>query len=1093
MRVRRLTLGLVPSLCVVVGVLALTAAPASAAVPSSSLRVEDVKATSATFAGTLTPGELGASYDFNYGKGVACPSEKHAPEGSEGISVGEEALPAEPVTGLTPGTEYEVCLHVWNAEHSEETESFPAVRFTTAIEPETPTGLKATPPTKTTTTLEGVLNPVHSGDPGTYEFLYAPGPSCQGGERVGGSSTGATPEPVTAPLTGLSPGTRYTFCLLAKNQAGEETLSAPVSFRTLGVAPTLSEQFTTHVSATDATLHAEVNPGGDPTTYVFETSTGAGAFTPIPESKGNAGEGLATVPVEYHLQGLAASTSYDYRLVVTNAEGTVEGEHGEHGEELTKTLTTQPTGEEFALPDERQWELVSPPNKHGAGIEPSAAEGGLIQAAAGGGALTYIAVGPTESDPAGSTALEFTQLLSTRRNSGGWESQDIATPHNAVSRLSAGDLTEYKFFSSDLSQALIEPEGDTPLPPLEADAEKTPYVRDNDTCGEPDRCFVPLVTKSNVPPGAIIDLNGLAGNGVHFQGVTPDLSHVVLGSAEALTANAVKDANERPNLYEWAGGELQLVSILPNAVSASAENESASLGYRGTLVRNAISEDGSRIVWEAGEGEHDHLYLRDMTKGETVQLDAPQPGVVPRYSEEGPHFQGASANGSRVFFTDETQLTPNSHARENEPALYVFEPSSGSEPLSGTLTDLTEATAGGENAAVQGEILGTSEDGTYVYFAANGALAPNAVKGECREPSGLCNLYMAHYNGSEWEHPALVAVLSGEDNGDWVNSTGNYGNLRLVTSRVSPNGEYVAFMSELPLTKYDNLDAASGVLDQEVYLYHAGHGGPVCASCDPTGARPTGVFDPLYHGGMRPLLVDHLGAWGGHWLAGSVPGWTPASDGQSLYQPRYLSNNGRLFFDSPDALVPADVSGVENVYEYEPEGLGSCSSASASASEVFVRQAGGCVALISSGTSGEESAFLDASEEGGEVFFMTTARLSGEDVDSAFDVYDAHECTSAAPCPSPPVAVPPCTATESCRGASTPQPEVFGAPSSSMSSGEGNLEPQTGPPAKPAVKTKTVKCKRGYVKRKVKKREQCVRRKVKKQARRAGRERGSRS
>ena len=111
-----------------------------------------------------------------------------------------------------------------------------------------------------------------------------------------------------------------------------------------------------------------------------------------------------------------------------------------------------------------------------------------------------------------------------------------------------------------------------------------------------------------------------------------------------------------------------------------------------------------------------------MTKGETVQLDAPQPGVVPHYYEE-PHFQGASANGSRVFFTDEARLTPGSHATAGEPDLYVFELSSGSGPLSGTLTDLTEATTGGESAAVQGEVLGTSEDGTYVYFAANGELA----------------------------------------------------------------------------------------------------------------------------------------------------------------------------------------------------------------------------------------------------------------------------------------------------------------------------------------------------------------------------------
>ncbi len=858
--------------------------------------------------------------------------------------------------------------------------------------------------------------------------------------------------------------------------------------------PTIEEQWSAKVSATGAQLWAKIDPQENETSYRFEYDTRPyapeeaphGTSIPIPDR--GIGAGTVAVSVSQSPVGLAPATTYHFRVVATVPSS------GETLYGADTTLTTQPAGGEFALPDGRQWELVSPPNKHGAGIEPINAEGGLIQAAAGGGALAYIAEGPTESDPAGSTALEFTPLLATRRSSGGWESQDIATPHNATSFLDPGSLSEYRFFSNDLSQALVAPEGETPLPPLEAGAEKTIYLRNSGTCDEPGRCFVPLVTKSNVPPGAVIGPKEPESNGVEFVAATPDLSHVVLESPEALTANAVKDANSRPNLYEWAGGQLQLASILPNTVSASAEGESASLGYAGHLVRNAISDNGSRIVWEAGEAEHRHLYLRDIPKRETVQLDVPQPGAgSSSVSEPEPHFQGASANGSRVFFTDDVPLTPGSHAREEQPDLYVFESSAGGGPLSGTLTDLTEATAGGESADVQGNVLGTSEDGTYVYFVASGALAEHAVKkGGCREAGGKCNLYVAHYNGSEWEPPVLVAVLSSEDEGDWVNQTsGGRGFLGATTSRVSPNGEYVAFMSEASLTQYDNLDAAGGVLDEEVYLYHAGHGGPVCASCDPTGARPAGVFDPPHDEGMRPLLVDHVGAWGGRWLAGSIPGWTPVSDEQALYQSRYLSNNGRLFFDSPDALVPADVSSVENVYEYEPEGLGSCTSASADAGEVFVRDAGGCVALISSGTSSEESAFLDASEGGGEVFFMTTARLSGEDVDSAFDVYDAHECTGAAPCPSPPVAVPPCTATESCRGAATPQPEVFGAPSSATFSGAGNVAPQTGPPAKPAVKKKTVKCKKGDVKNKQGK---CVpKRKSKKRAKRASRNLRSKS
>ncbi len=847
--------------------------------------------------------------------------------------------------------------------------------------------------------------------------------------------------------------------------------------------PQVEEEWSAKVSATGAQLWAKIDPQESETNYRFEygPTEAYGMSIPIPD--GRLGAGAVGVSVSASAVGLSPATTYHYRVVaiVPSAGETFYG--------ADATFITQPAGGEFLLPDGRQWELVSPPNKHGAGIEPINVEGGLIQAAAGGGAFTYIAIGPTESDPVGNTAIEFTQLLSTRRGAGGWESQDIVTPHDAISTLTSGDETEYKFFSNDLSQALVEPKGGTPLPPLEEGAEKTIYVRNNGTCAEPDRCFVPLVTKSNVQPGAAI-------KGVEFVGASPDLSHMVLQSPEALTANAVKDAENRHNLYEWAGGELQLVSILPNAVSASAENREASLGYQGRLVRNAISDDGSRIVWEAGAGEEEHLYLRDMTKGETVQLDVPQAGAGPSSPLllGGPRFQGASDNDSKVFFTDEKRLTSGSHAGEGELDLYVFELNGGSVPLSGKLTDLSEDTAGGEPAAVRGNVLGASKDGAYVYFVANGSLAAPAVKGECQEggTSGLCNLYVDHYNGSDWEQPVLVAVLSNEDEQDWVNLGGDNGFLGQVTSRVSPNGEYVAFMSERPLTKYDNLDAVSGVPDEEVYLYHVGHGGPVCASCDPTGARPVGVFDPSSIN-VRPLLVDHGRDWSGRWLAGSVPGWTPVSDREAFYQSRYLSNNGRLFFDSPDALVPADVSGTENVYEFEPEGLGSCSGASGSASEVFDRQASGCVALISSGTSSEESAFLDASEGGSDVFFMTTARLSGEDVDSAFDVYDAHVCTSVAPCLSAAVAVPSCTTTESCRGAATPQPEVFGAPSSATFSGEGNVAPQAGPPAKPAVKKKTVKCKRGFVKRKVKKQEQCVKVKGKKQAKRASRNRGVRS
>jgi hypothetical protein len=195
--------------------------------------------------------------------------------------------------------------------------------------------------------------------------------------------------------------------------------------------------------------------------------------------------------------------------------------------------------------------------------------------------------------------------------------------------------------------------------------------------------------------------------------------------------------------------------------------------------------------------------------------------------------------------------------------------------------------------------------------------------------------------------------------------------------------------------------------------------------------------------------------WRNRWLAGYIPGWTPVNQFEALYQSRYLSNSGRLFFDSNDALVREDVDGAEDVYEYEPMGMGGCDGAGASSGSVAFKPAhtveveggqgeepAGCVGLISSGTSSEESTFLDASESGADVFFLTAAKLVPQDYDTSLDVYDAHECTVQSPCVSPPPeASPACTTPEACRAPSEPQPAIFGAPPSQTFSGAGNASP----------------------------------------------------
>ena len=579
-----------------------------------------------------------------------------------------------------------------------------------------------------------------------------------------------------------------------------------------------------------------------------------------------------------------------------------------------------------------------------------------------------------------------------------------------------------------------------------------------------------------------------------FEGASADLSHVAFKDSEPLVEGAGDE-----ELYEWSAGkpadeQLQLVSVLPGN---GGPTDGVLGGGNHQVVRHAVSNDGSRVFWNLG----DNLYLRDMARGETVEVSAPEPG-----GEAGGEakFQSASSDGSRVFFTDYARLTANSTAdeREEEADLYVFEVTSGGgEPLAGRLTDLTVDANAGEHAAVQGEIVGASEDGSYVYFVADGVLGDagehgvskgNCVRNEGRptEAGRACNLYVEHFDGGGWEAPVFIATLSGNDRPDW-DGEGRF--LPGLTGRVSPDGRWVAFMSEQRLSGYDNVDVSEreGIAgegkthaDEEVFLFDAARpvsegvpgvvDNPLCASCDPTGARPVGVFDPEHEVGvLEPtLLVDERGVWKGRWLAGSVPGWTSDDLEDALYQSRYLSDNGRLFFDGADSLVAADVNGREDVYEFEPVGVGGCGRGVADASWVFVAGDGGCVGLISSGTSSEESAFLDASavggsdgeggEGGGDVFFLTLSQLAGADEDQAFDVYDAHECSAGSPCPPPQGAVQPaCNNAESCRSAPVPAPEIFGPPPSATFNGQGNITPEAATPPPAVVKVKTaVKCKK---------------------------------
>ncbi|HTA14739.1 MAG TPA: hypothetical protein VK781_07770 [Solirubrobacteraceae bacterium] len=750
-------------------------------------------------------------------------------------------------------------------------------------------------------------------------------------------------------------------------------MSTPIA---VAAPPVVEEESVLDVAGMSATLQARIGLEGQATEYRFEYGPSAsyGSALPTPNGLLIASPGTVTG----HPQDLQPATTYHFRIVAI-AVATHEVIYG-----ADKTFTTQPVGSGFALQDMRSWEMVSPPNKHGGRIEPLLYW--ATQAAEDGSAITYHANGPVEAAPPSNELLDA-QVLS-KRGPEGWSSQDISTPHDEVTGQKT--VTEYKLFSADLSLALVEPWGETPLT-QDASGESA-YMRD--------------------------DADGsyrLLPRGSSFLGASLDLSHVVV------TAEGPSGLG----LYELSGENMEPVSILPESTTLI----DGELGDSDKNVKSAVSRDGSRVFWSDGRGGASNLYVRDMRMGETLQVNALQGGSVePGQGGSGAHFLAASSDGSKVFFTDASRLTADSTASPEKNDLYEFDVSDREGRLTGDLRDLTIDHNGGEAANVQGVLPGISEDGSYVYFVADGVLAPGASPGTCEnlvEPAS-CNLYVSH-DGTV----TFISMLSsGEDLTDWEPQLDDFTKL---TSRVSSNGRYIAFMSSASLTGYDNRDASSSAPDEEVYIFDAGADRLVCASCDPTGARPAGMFDTGSDGAGR--LVDRRTTFNDRWLAALIPGWTTGFATPDFYQSRYLSDAGRLFFDSVDALVPQDINGTADVYEYEPEGTGSC----AASSSTFSGRTAGCVSLISSGASAGESTFLDASASGDDAFFLTDSQLVSQDLDTSLDVYDARTCTSVEPCPAAPVPLPPCSTSDSCKAAPTAQPAIFGLPASATFSGVGNI------------------------------------------------------
>jgi phosphodiesterase/alkaline phosphatase D-like protein len=179
----------------------------------------------------------------------------------------------------------------------------------------------------TSAVLNGTINP--EGQQTDYAFQW--GPTSALGHETTPTSAGSASSTaaVSAPLAGLTPGTKYHFRAIAITSTGAVIVGAESTLATHGTAPppstppTATTRPATQVAQTSMTLNGIVDPKGHATTYYFEygTTTNFGFET----SPVGAGAGTGGFAVAVQVSGLASNTTYHFRLVAVNVGGTALG------------------------------------------------------------------------------------------------------------------------------------------------------------------------------------------------------------------------------------------------------------------------------------------------------------------------------------------------------------------------------------------------------------------------------------------------------------------------------------------------------------------------------------------------------------------------------------------------------------------------------------------------------------------------------------------------------------------------------------------------------------------------------------------------
>jgi hypothetical protein len=538
--------------------------------------------------------------------------------------------------------------------------------------------------------------------------------------------------------------------------------------------PEVKSTATASVSDHEAELRAQINPGNLATTYSFELKA-AGASAWIPVGEGTLAAGSLAVEASAAATGLAPGTSYRFRVVATNEEGSDEAEGGFA---TYPDLPFEPTpcgnallraGSSAFLPDCRAYELVTPPDTNGHVPLGAGAEGGGFstrQVSPAGDKVPFRIVGGSLPGFDAAGGLIGDPYLATR-TAAGWSTSLVGPTGSQTLAAAPGTASPdqgYSFWGAAGGPASVE-------------GEHTFYVRypdgHSELLGQGTLGIAPFSTGRLISEG-----------GGHIVFTTGCGCRV---QAVQLEPDAAPDGT--PAVYDrTADGVTHVVSLKPGEVPFGA-------GEGATFV--GASFDGKGVAFTA-KGV---LYLR-YNDEQTFE-------VADEFGEGGVTYAGIAEGGGRVFYVEEGNLKAFDVASEST---------------------ITVADAAAEVVPVT-----VSLDGSTAYFVSKAAILKAGANPEGAKPqSGGENLYRSRegqiaFLGTVTE--ADLASSEGEGLGLWTSAVGTPpSGLGMLAARSTPDGGVFLFKSRASLTAYDSEGHA------EIYRYDSAADRLQCLSCNPTGA-----------------------------------------------------------------------------------------------------------------------------------------------------------------------------------------------------------------------------------------------------------------